>query len=385
MHDRSKQGVVMRIGRGVVVALAASAPETAAQQILEVDMDAGRELVGGIEYLFDSRTAAVDYDRRLVLVSEAADPLAVTAWSLDDGSVRDVFGGGRPGDGPGELAGVQATAVGPDGVFVAGFGRVLHWSWSGALLHQWRPTAPGAHAVCALNSRPAVPLHPRGLVFRGDDGESVALGGEASARLDWDRKRPDDLLSSYSAYSSTLMTCADSAAYVLHSAGHTLTEYKTRAEPRLIAMPAELAEAARKKMESSTQNAFSSGYSQLFLADDGRLVVMTKAYGLAGAVVDRATGCYALLKNKPDPPVWSYVGMFADSLVTLEGSRQPTTMVVDGKERRVFVGDETHIFVRPVRPASGVPCDPGGLAAFVEFGDLDVPAVVARRLPAEVR
>ena len=385
MQDRSNKAAVMRIGCGVVVALAASAgaPETAAQQILEVDMDAGRELVGGIEYLFDSRTAVVDYDRRLVLVSEAADPLAVTAYSLDDGSVRGVFGGGRPGDGPGELTEVQATAVGPDGVFVAGFGRVLHWSWSGALLGQWRPTAPGAHAVCALNSRPAVPLHPKGLVFRGDDGESVALGGEASARFDW--KLPDDLLSSYSAYSSTLMTCADSAAYVLYSTGHTLTEYKARAEPRLIAMPAELAEAARERMESSTQNVFSHGYSKLFLADDGRLVVTTLAYGLAGAVVDRATGCYALLKNKPDPPVWSYVGMFADSLVTLEGSRQPTTMVLDGKERRVFVGDETHIFVRPVRPASDEPCNPGGLAAFVELDDLDVPTVVVRRLPAEVR
>ncbi len=346
-------------------------------------MDAGRELVGGIEYLFDSRTAVVDYDRRLVLVSEAADPLAVTAYSLDDGSVRGVFGGGRPGDGPGELTEVQATAVGPDGVFVAGFGRVLHWSWSGALLGQWRPTAPGAHAVCALNSRPAVPLHPEGLVFRGDHGESVALGGEASARFDW--KQPDDLLSSYSAYSSTFMTCADSAAYVLYSTGHTLTEYQTGAEPRPIAMPAELAEAARERMESSTQNVFSPGYSTLFLAEDGRLVVTTPAYGLAGAVVDRATGCYALLKNKPDPPVWSYVGMFADSLVTFEGSRQPTTMVLDGKERRVFVGDETHIFVRPVRPASDEPCNPGGPVAFVELDDLDVPTVVVRRLPAEVR
>lgn len=51
----------------------------------------------------------------------------------------------------------------------------------------------------------------------------------------------------------------------------------------------------------------------------------------------------------------------------------------------MFVGDETHIFVRPVRPASGEPCNPGGLAPFVELDELDVPTVVARRLPAEVR
>ena len=65
--------------------------------------------------------------------------------------------------------------------------------------------------------------------------------------------------------------------------------------------------------------------------------------GLTGAVVDRATGCYALLKAS-NRPSWSYVGMFGDSLVTLEGSRQPTTMIVDGKPRRVSVAEDSHIF-----------------------------------------
>jgi len=69
----------------------AGAPTTA-QQILEVDTNAGRRVAGGKEYSFDH--AVVDYDRRLVLASEAGDPLAVTAYSLDDGSVRHVLGGG---------------------------------------------------------------------------------------------------------------------------------------------------------------------------------------------------------------------------------------------------------------------------------------------------
>ncbi len=158
----------MRLGAGVVVALAAGAT-AAAQQILEVDLDAGRKLAGGPEYSFNSDNAVVDYGRRLVLVTEAADPLAVTAYSLDDGLVQHVFGGGRAGDGPGELTQVLATAVGPSGVFVLGPGRVLHWSWSGALLHQWRLPLP-PDALCALNDRPAVPLQHGGVVFRGDDG-----------------------------------------------------------------------------------------------------------------------------------------------------------------------------------------------------------------------
>ncbi len=68
----------------------AGAP-TAAQQILEVDTNAGRQVVGGEEYSFDH--AVADYDRRMVLASEAGDPVAVTAYSLDDGSLQHVLGG----------------------------------------------------------------------------------------------------------------------------------------------------------------------------------------------------------------------------------------------------------------------------------------------------
>jgi len=245
--------------------------------------------------------------------------------------------------------------VGPDGVFVAGSGRVLYLSWSGTVLHQWAPAVPQTHVLCALGGRPAVLLQ-QGVLFRGDDGESVALGGVASASLEL--ATLSEMEDVALAYLTTRLACTDSAAYVLESYGRGLTEYKAGAEPRSVAMPAELVEAARTRRESSRRP---HGYSNLFLAADGRLVatthayVRTHAYGLTGAVVDRATGCYALLKAS-NRPSWSYVGMFGDSLVTLEGSRQPTTMIVDGKPRRVFVAEDSHIFVRPVRSVSGDPC-----------------------------
>ncbi len=339
----------MRSWSAVVVALAAGVP-AAAQQILEVDTEAGRELVGGAEYSFYH--TVVDYGRRLVLAAEAADPRAVTAYSLDDGSVQYVFGGGRAGDGPGELPHLEATAVGPDGVFMSGRGRVLHWSWSGALLPEWRPTAPPGADLCALNGRPALTVQ-KGVVFRGDDGESVVLGEEARTSLHV--ATPSAIEDAITAYFTTKLACADSAAYVLAGNVHVLTEYKLGAEPRLVAMPAELVEAAREEMESADRN---SAYSNLFLADDGRLVITTvNARLLAGAVLDRATGCYALLRNRPWTSHVTYVGMFGDSVVTAESSRQPmATRMVDGKRVRVFSSERTHIFVRPVRPVSGEPC-----------------------------
>ncbi len=255
----------------VAVALAAGAP-TAAQQILEVDFDVGREVAGGEEYMFSDFTVAVDYDRRLVLVSEAAEPLGVNAYSLDDGSVQHVFGGGRPGDGPGEIRKVHATAVGPDGVFVAGPGRVIYWSWSGALLHQWTPKAPDANVVCALSGRPAVTT-----------------------------------------------------------------------QEGVVSLPTELADL--------------EGYTSMFLADDGRLVVTTYEDELGGVVMDLATGCYALLpsvRRVPGNP--KYVGMFADTVVTLEASRKPTTRMMNGRQVSVYYADPSYIFVRPVRAVAGESC-----------------------------
>ena len=334
----------------------AGAP-TVAQQILEVDTNAGRQVVGGEEYSFAH--AVVDYDRRLVLASEAADPLAVTAYSLDDGSVRHVLGGGR-GDGPGELMYLAAIAVGPEGVFAAGRHRVLYWSWSGVLLHQWTPTAPNTRELCALNGRPAVALQ-EGVALRSDDGETVAIGGEARTSLNLGAFRSLSEVSESAVdavidrYYTVQLACADSLAYVLTGMVHSLVEYQQGAEPRTIAMPPELVEAAGQKRESISGN---NPYSNLFLADDGRLVVTTiNTPRVAGALLDRATGCWALLKENPWTDFVRYVGMFGDSVVTTERSREPMeTRTMGGRRVPVFSSDKTHIFVRPVRAVAGEPC-----------------------------
>lgn len=156
-----------------------------------------------------------------------------------------------------------------------------------------------------------------------------------------------------------MMACAGAAAYVLDGCRHVLTEYKTGEEPRVIAMPAEIVDLARKNMESNSETLFTYGYNNLFLAEDGRLVVeIGGLYELAGAVVDPMTGCYALLHHKPRPPGWTFVGMFGDSVVTLEGNRRPATRTVRGRQVAVYDPTMTHVFVRPVRAVSGEPCSP---------------------------
>ncbi len=138
--------------------------------------------------------------------------------------------------------------------------RFWQWTW----MPGERSAAPGTKALCALNGRLAVPLQENGVVFRGDAGESVALSGEARSELDWSvASRRCDLLDISIVYGQAKVACADSTAYVLAGTDHVLTEYKTGAEPRLVAMPAELVEAARKRMEQPSGNAFYPGYEAL--------------------------------------------------------------------------------------------------------------------------
>lgn len=341
----------MRFLTGPLVVCSACVPAVSAQQILEIDMDAGRELAGGPAYVFDDRAASMDYGRRLVLVPEIVDPMVVRAYSLEDGSVESLFGKPRRGDGPGELTQMYRTATGPDGVFMSGPGRVLYWSWSGALLHQWTPTAPLTHRLCSLDGRPAVALE-EGVVFRGDDGESIALGGEART---WLKTTPASHEASVDAYMSVKLACAGSSAYVLVGADHALTEYRMDAEPRTIPMPAELVKAASKMRDFPARQ---WGYGNMFLDDDGRLVItrVTDVDDLIGAVVDPETGCYALLKQRPPGDFPIYVGMFADSMVMLEKSQEPTVKMINGRRVSVYSSDKSYMFVRPARPVSGEPC-----------------------------
>lgn len=341
----------MRFLIGLLVVCSACVSAVSAQQVLAVDMDAGRELAGGPEYVFANLSASMDYGRRLVLVPEIVDPMVVRAYSLEDGSVEGVFGNPRRGDGPGELTQLYRTVTGSDGVFMSGPGRVLYWSWSGALLYHWTPTAPLTHRLCALDGRPAVALE-EGVVFRGDDGESIALGGEART---WLKTTPVSHEASVDAYMSVQLACAGSSAYVLAGVDHALTEYRLGAEPRRIPMPAELVEAASKMRELTSRE---WGYGNMFPADDGRLVItrVTDVDELVGAVVDPETGCYALLKQQPPGGFPTYVGMFADSVVMLEASRDPTVRMIDGRRISVYSSDKSYMFVRPVRAVAGEPC-----------------------------
>ncbi len=322
------------------------------QAVMELELEAGRDIVGGPEHQFRA-FGAVDYDRRLVYAVEALEPLAVAAYSLDDGAIVATYGG-KKGEGPGQLSLIQGVALSPEGIFVAGRGVVNHWALSGELLYQWRPVVPSVRAICSLTGQPAV-VGPEGVVVRAEDGGSVERDGTAALETAWE------------ILSGIRMACADAVAYVL--ANHAISAYSPNGE-RQIPVPPEVEEIARKR-EATRVPEYPVGrlapYSRMLAAADGRLLVTIRHDEIAGAIVDPATGCYELLKTDPAPGGRHVLGLMADSLIFVDIVSEPQTELVDGKRQAVTrnVGGRTFpvfsmnpraIAVRPLRLVSGQPC-----------------------------
>ena len=325
------------------------------QAVMELDLEAGRDIVGGSEHQFRA-FGAVEYDRRLVYAVEALDPLAAAAYSLDDGAIVATYGG-KKGEGPGELVLVQGVAMSPEGVFVAGRGVVNHWALSGELLYQWRPVAPSVRALCSLAGQPAV-IGPEGVVVRADDGASVERRGAA-------------LGTAWETLSGIRMACADAVAYVL--ANHAISAYSPEGGVRQIPVPPEVEDIARKR-EATRLPEYPTGrfapYGRMVTTADGRLFVASTHPEIAGAIVDPATGCYELLKTDPVPGGRHVLGLMADSLIFVDIVSEPATELVDGKWQTVTrnVGGRTlpvhsrsprSIAMRPLRLVSGQRCGGG--------------------------
>ena len=341
---------------------------------MELDLEAGRDIVGGPEHQF-RLFGAVDYDRRLVYAVEALDPLAVTAFSLDDGAIVRRYGG-REGEGPGELLMISGVALSERGVFAAGGAVVNYWTLSGELLYQWRPVAPGVGTICSLAGRPAV-AGQEGVVVRADDGRSIARGADTpSAGVRASSGLPREAIMRYFDFR---MSCNDSVAYVL--ADDKITAYSPGGGVHQIPVPPEVEEVLRNRQREATDSpgnrtSIRARDTRMVTTADGRLFVGVRHPEMAGAIVDPATGCYELVKaasspgGRRAPRGRRVLGLMADSLIFVDIVSEPMTELVDGKRQAVTrdVGGRTlpvvlmeprSIAMRPLRLVSGQPCGGG--------------------------
>lgn len=114
-----------------------------AQQVLEIDFEAGRTIIDDEWRSMRSHLMAIDWDRDVFHVRDAEEPEGIMAFSLETGEWIRTIPTPR-GDGPHEFAqGATDIAIGPGGgLYISGFVRVVEYDPDGVPIDSWRPEVP---------------------------------------------------------------------------------------------------------------------------------------------------------------------------------------------------------------------------------------------------
>ena len=156
------------------IAVLAGGEAVFAQQILEIDLGSGRDVINDEwRAIRPGGRFLVDHERGLLYAVDLEHPDDIMGFSLLTGEpdrlVRIPKGEG-PRELPSTVRAVSQASAG--GLYVLGDGRVLHLDSLGQVVEDfWRPVVPGGgSAVCDLGGSPAVPSWG-GVVRKGRSGD----------------------------------------------------------------------------------------------------------------------------------------------------------------------------------------------------------------------
>lgn len=333
-----------------VLAVLLAASTGKAQQVLEIDFESGRTVIDSEQRGIYS--TVIDHERSILYAYDLEEPEGVMAFSLDTGEwMRTVRF--RTGGGPRELPqGFAGMAVGPGGgLYVSGLSRVLEFDADGQYVGNWTPRAPERRgAVCDFDGEPAVPTL-NGVVIRNGDIEETIGPGPGGLRLsEHERRQVADRIW------SARMACTDAAAFVVTTHADdtdSLTVYYRSGRMGSLPIPAELAEAATvtvgPKIGTDGQgNIVLSAIPSIRLARHG-------GYLIAGAVIDPASGCYALIRN-PEENMFAYDfrGVHADSAVVAVRHYEEGEEL--GRKAVTYFDHADKVALYPLRRVNGKPC-----------------------------
>ena len=362
----------MKLTRILAVGMAFAAPAAGAQQIVEIDLEAGRTIIDDEWRSMYSGLIAVDWDRDILYVEDDEEPEGIMTFSLETGEwIRTIPT--PEGDGPWEFPqGARGMDIAPrGGLYVSGFIRVIEYDPDGTAIDSWRPEPPASGRVCNFDGAPAVPTF-RGLVRRGPDGTSEGVGPTQAANLvnpvSRERlRRPEAQWTT-----ATRVVCTDDAAYVVMTYDEgpdSVVVYHRSGEVGRLPVPAEGAiegECMMGETRSSSGRVVQparpcphwSLRAQPSLDDLGNLVLFGMDTRTNGAIIDPDTGCYALVRATGDRR-FSPERIHADSALVF---RHAVTMTTEqGRTVQTIHANSTNgVSLHPLRRVSGEPC-PGML------------------------
>lgn len=349
------------------LAMLASSP-SAAQQVVEIDFEAGRTIV--VDELRDMNAShlAVDWTRGVFYITDSEEPCGAMGFSLETGEwVRTIPT--PKGEGPGELmARPRGLAIAPHGgLYVIGYPRVVEVDLAGKSLDTWLLASPPAKMVCNFGGEPAIPTQG-GVVRRKPDGTGETLGPVRAEGNFVAAASPDiTLMSTLQVYQSDI-ACTDDHAYVLVSydvGPDTVFVYDRSGGNSRVPLPSEgiegmmdcrpwgyLGEPPDEHCRVALHNLRPS------FDDQGNLVLFGLDDQVHGVIIDPETGCHALVHATTEK-LHLPVAVYADSALVFHYTYME--QVVDGRRAMARVLNRADkVSLHPLRRVSGDPC-PGML------------------------
>lgn len=347
-------------------------PVAGAQQIVEIDLEAGRTIIDDEWRSMYTGLIAVDWDGGILYAEDDEEPEAIMVFSLETGEwIRTLAT--PEGDGPREFPqGARGMDIAPGGgLYVSGFIRVIEYDSEGIQIDSWRPEPPSSGEVCNFGGAPAVATSS-GVVRRGPDGTNEDVGPAQAKNLvdpvSLERRlRPEAQWTT-----STRIACSEDAAYVVMTYDEgpdSVFMYHRSGEVGSLPVPAEGAVEGECRMgETRTSSGrvvqparpcpHWSVRAHPSLDDLGNVVLFGHDARTSGAIIDPETGCHALVRGTRDRR-FAPMRIHADSVLVFRHAVSTTTE--GGRTMRsIHVNSSNGVSLHPLRRVSGEPC-PGML------------------------
>ena len=356
--------IAMRRAAPWVAGLAALACTVAeAQQVVEVDFEAGRTIIDDEWRSMFHHDLAVDWARNILYVRDDEEPEGIMAFSLETGEwIRTIPT--PTGDGPQELThGFRDVAIARGGgVYVSGLLRVIEFDALGVFVRSWTPEAPTREGVCDFAGSPAVPTQG-GVVRRGSDGDESVGPVLANGRA-LKAATVDDGVSISRRLMSSRIACSEDVAYVVSSydtGPDSVFTYRRGDEEGRIAVPTDFIE--EDCVRAATVNGVTlrrecpvwSERLRPSFDDLGNLVLFGNDKTVQGAIINPETGCYAMVRT-PSNRIHRVARIHADSALVFRPDTGREYIEGLGEMEVTYGNSATGLMMSPLRRVSGEPC-----------------------------
>ena len=340
-----------------------AASPSAAQQVVEIDFEAGRTIIDDGWRDMTPAHLAVDWSRSVFYITDSEEPYGIMAFSLETGERIHTLRTPK-GEGPGELAArPRGLAIAPHGgLYVIGYPRVIELDLEGNPLDTWLLSSPPAKTVCNFGGEPAVPAQG-GVFRRKPDGHGETSGPVRSEGNFVALAEPDVAFMNTMQVFQSNIACTDDDAYVLVSYNvgpDSVFVYDRSGEDSRVLLPTIGID--------GMMDCRPWGYGDLpedhcrvalydlnpSFDDLGNLVLFGIDDQVHGIIIDPETGCHALVEATTED-LHRPVAVHADSALVFHYTYNE--QIVDGQRIMGQVLNRANkVSIHPLRRVSGDPC-----------------------------